>query len=72
MGPQLFLKGNIPQNYFIGKYPHTIFQLKQKKLDFISGLSGVIDPMKPILTTLEAISSAKAICKMALVRESRP
>jgi hypothetical protein len=24
LGPQLLFKGIIPQNYFIGKYPHTI------------------------------------------------
>jgi hypothetical protein len=61
-GPQLFFKGNIQQNYFIGtgKYSHTISfsKIKQKVGEFSTSFSVSavsLIPMKPNLTTFESI-----------------
>jgi hypothetical protein len=75
LGLQLFKKGNIPKNYFIGKYPlYHILTLKKKSwgiLDFIFGFSGAIDFAKTDIDDFRSyyLGKYQAICEAALARE---
>jgi hypothetical protein len=73
LGPQLFFKGNILQNYFIGKY--FILSLKNKSwgiLYFIFGFSCAIDPAETNFDDFRSdyFGEYEAICETALARES--